>query len=238
MELFRGDRDVVLVGHRGAAALGPENSLAAIEAAAAHGVDAVELDAARGSGGALVLAHGPSVAAGAAPLGEGLALAARLGLDVLVDVKEAGVETGVVEALRRSGLRERSFVSSTSLRSLRAFAALEPRLPRSLTYPEDRLGISERRALAPAVRPSVAVLRALLTVRLPRLLRASGVQAVTLNSGVVTRRTVEICHRASVAVYVWTVNDPVLAKTLVERGVDGIITDDPRLLRREIRPTS
>jgi glycerophosphoryl diester phosphodiesterase len=44
MELFRGDRDVVLVGHRGAAALGPENSLAAIEAAAAHGVDAVELD--------------------------------------------------------------------------------------------------------------------------------------------------------------------------------------------------
>ena len=89
-----------------------------------------------------------------------------------------------------------------------------------------------------AVRPSVAVLRALLTVRLPRLLRASGVQAVTLNSGVVTRRTVEICHRASVAVYVWTVNDPVLAKTLVERGVDGIITDDPRLLRRETRPTS
>ena len=221
MELFRGDRDVVLVGHRGAAALGPENSLAAIEAAAANGVDAVELDAARGPGGTLVLAHGP-----------------RLGLDVLVDVKEAGVETGVVEALRQSGLRERSFVSSASLRSLRAFAVLEPRLPRSLTYPEDRFGISERRALAPAVRPSVAVLHTLLTVRLPRLLRASGVKAVTLNSGVVTRRAVEICHRASVAVYVWTVNDPVLAKTLVERGVDGIITDDPRLLRRETRPTS
>ena len=44
IELLRGGRGVVRVGHRGAAALAPENSLAAIEAAAAAGVDAVELD--------------------------------------------------------------------------------------------------------------------------------------------------------------------------------------------------
>ena len=60
MELLRGERDVVRVGHRGAAALAPENSLEAIEAAAAHGVDVVELDVARGGDGDLVLAHGPS----------------------------------------------------------------------------------------------------------------------------------------------------------------------------------
>ena len=229
MELLRGDRDVVRIGHRGAAALAPENSLAAVEAAIEHGVDAVELDVVRGPDGRLVLAHGPAVPPDAPSLDDGLALAARLGVGVQMDVKEPGVEEGVVDALRRSGLLDRSFVSSFSFRTLRAFTALEPGLPRSLTYPEDRLGLTGSRALGYAVRPGLAALRALLPVRLPRFMRVAGASAVTLNWGVVTPRAIEICHRAGVAVYVWTVNEPGLAKTLVESGVDGIITDDPRL---------
>jgi len=229
MELLRGDRDVVRIGHRGAAALAPENSLAAVEAAVEHGVDAVELDVVRGADGRLVLAHGPAVPHDAPSLDDGLALAARLGVGVQMDVKEPGVEEGVVDALRRSGLLDRSFVSSFSFRTLRAFTALEPGLPRSLTYPEDRLGLTGSRALGYAVRPGLAALRALLPVRLPRFMRVAGASAVTLNWGVVTPRAIEICHRAGVAVYVWTVNEPGLAKTLVESGVDGIITDDPRL---------
>ena len=78
---------------------------------------------------------------------------------MLVDVKLPGVEPGVVAALRRHGLLDRSFVSSFSFPILRRFAALEPALPRSLTYPEDRHGVSERPLLAPFVRPSLAVLR-------------------------------------------------------------------------------
>jgi glycerophosphoryl diester phosphodiesterase len=229
MELLRGDRDVVRIGHRGAAALAPENSLAAVEAAVEHGVDAVELDVVRGPDGKLVLAHGPSVPPGAPSLDEALELAARLGVGVQMDVKQPGLEEGVVDALRRSGLLDRSFVSSFSFRTLRAFTALEPRLPRSLTYPEDRLGVAASRALGHAVRPGLAALRALLPVRLPRFMRAAGASAVTLNWAVVTPRAIEVCHRAGVAVYVWTVNEPGLAKTLVESGVDGIITDDPRL---------
>ena len=229
MELLRGDRGVVRIGHRGAAALAPENSLAAVEAAVEHGVDAVELDVVRASDGRLVLAHGPSVPPDAPSLEEGLALAARLGVGVQMDVKEPGLEEGVVDALRRSDLLDRSFVSSFSFRILRAFAALEPGLPRSLTYPEDRLGVTGSRALGYAVRPGLAALRALLPVRLPRFMRVAGASAVTLNWGVVTPRVIEICHGAGVAVYVWTVNEPGLAKTLVESGVDGIITDDPRL---------
>jgi glycerophosphoryl diester phosphodiesterase len=42
-DLRRREHGIVRVGHRGAAALAPENSLAAIEAAAAVGVAAVEL---------------------------------------------------------------------------------------------------------------------------------------------------------------------------------------------------
>lgn len=238
MELRRGDRDVVRIGHRGAAALAPENSLAAIEAAAAHGVDAVELDVMRAGDGGLVLAHGPEVPSAAAPLDDGLALAARLGISVQMDVKQRGLEMGVVDALRRQHLLERSFVSSFSLAILRAFAAVEADLPRSLTYPEDRLGITGSRILGPAVRPGLAALRSLLPVRLPRWLRAAGASATTLNWAVVTPRTIEVCHRLGAAVYVWTVNEPALAKTLVESGIDGIITDDPRILPAGLRSTS
>ena len=226
MELLRGARGVVRVGHRGAAALAPENSLAAIEAAAACGVDAVELDVLHG----LVVAHGPEVPVDAPLLDEALALVASLGLAVQVDVKVRSLETGVVEALRRHALIERSFVSSFSLPILVAFAATEPRLQRAFTYPEDRLGLTGSRVLGPAAKPALAALRALLPRRLPRWLHVAGASAATLNWAVVTPEVIEVCHRRGVAVYAWTVNEPAVAITLVESGIDGIISDDPRII--------
>ena len=226
MQLLRGERTVVRVGHRGAAALAPENSLAAIEAAAACGADVVEIDVLHG----LIVAHGPEVPEGAPRLDEALELVARLGLAVQVDVKVRGLEAGIVEALRRHALLERSFVSSFSLPILAVFATAEPELPRSFTYPEDRLGITSSRVLGPAARPALAALRALLPRRLPRWLRAAGASAATLNWAVVTPAAIEVCHRRGVAVYAWTVNEPALATTLVESGIDGIISDDPRII--------
>jgi len=229
LELLRGERDVVRVGHRGAAALARENSLAAVEAAAAAGVDAVELDVLRRPDGELVLAHGPELPPDSPPLDDALALAAALGLAVQLDVKLPGLETGIVASLCRHELFARSFVSSFSLRTLAAFAEAAPELPRSLTYPEDRLGVSERRLTRPLLVPGLAVLRTLLPRRLPGWLRAAGASAATLNAGVVTPVAVAACHGLGVAVYVWTVNEPALVRSLLETGVDGIITDDPRI---------
>ena len=141
-----------------------------------------------------------------------------------------GLEAGIVAALGRHALLERSFVSSYSLPILEAFASAEPRLPRAFTYPEDRLGVTGSRVLGPTVRPALAVLRALLPRRLPRWLRAAGASAATLNWAVVTPAAIEVCHRLGVAVYVWTVNEPALATTLVESGIDGIISDDPGII--------
>ena len=106
---------------------------------------------------------------------------------------------------------------------------MAPELPRSFTYPEDRLGVSERRLLRPLLVPGLAVLRALLPRRLPRWLRAAGASAATLNVGVVSPAAVDVCHELGAAVYVWTVNEPALVRILLEMGVDGIISDDPRI---------
>lgn len=226
MELLRGERPW-LIGHRGAAALARENTLEAIEAGARAGVDGVELDVLRARDGSLVLSHGPEIPHDAEPLAAGLELAAEHGLVVQLDVKLRGIEADVVNALRAADLIERSFVSSFSLPALATFAALCPQLPRSLTYPEDRFGVSGNVLLRPLLRPGLATMRTLLPRRLPRWLAAVEASAATLNWAVVTRAAVEACHRRGVAVYVWTVNDRDLANSLVETGIDAIITDDP-----------
>jgi glycerophosphoryl diester phosphodiesterase len=229
IELHRSGRPL-LIGHRGAAALARENTLEAIEAAAGVGVDAVELDVLPGRNGGVVVAHGPELPPDAPSLPEALALVAELELMVQIDVKTRGVEADVVRGLHEAGLEERGFVSSFSLPSLGRFAELAPQLPRALTYPEDRYGVSGSPFLQPLVGPGLAAMRRALPRRLPRWLRAAGAVGATLNWGVVTDEVVEICHRLGVAVLVWTVNDAGLAKTLVESGVDAIITDDPRIV--------
>jgi glycerophosphoryl diester phosphodiesterase len=229
MDLLRGGGAPLVIGHRGAAALARENSLAAIEAAARAGADAVEVDILRAADGRVVLAHGPEIAPDASALADGLALAAGLGLAVQLDVKRPGLAAEVARAVADAGLRDRSFVSSFSPPILAEFRGAAPFLPRSFTYPEDRLGVSGRGALRPLVRPALAALRAVLPRRLAGWLRRSDAVALTLNWSVVTAAALETAHALSAAVLVWTVNDAGLAESLGEKGADAIITDDPRI---------
>ncbi len=48
---------------------------------------------------------------------------------------------------------------------------------------------------------------------------------------VVDRRFVSEAHKRMVAVHVWTINDRETMEHLIQLGVDGIFTDNPRLLR-------
>lgn len=50
----------------------------------------------------------------------------------------------------------------------------------------------------------------------------------------VNKSFVEKVKTANLKLYVWTVNDPVEAKQLIEAGVDGITTDRPQWLKAEL----
>jgi glycerophosphoryl diester phosphodiesterase len=52
---------------------------------------------------------------------------------------------------------------------------------------------------------------------------------------ITTRAFVRKLHAAGAMVWCWTVNDPARARRLAALGVDGIITDNPALLRRTLR---
>jgi glycerophosphoryl diester phosphodiesterase len=229
IELRRDGRRPLLIGHRGAATLARENTLAAIEAAARHGVDGVEVDLMRARDGRVVLAHGPEIGPDAPALAEALALVAELGIFVQLDVKRTGLARDTARAVDDAGLGGRSFVSSFSPAILGEFRAAAPSLPRSFTYPEDRYGVTGRALLRPFVRPALATLRAALPRRLAGWLRRADASALTLNWSVVTPAAIETAHALGAAVLAWTVNDPGLAEILGQRGIDAIITDDPRI---------
>jgi glycerophosphoryl diester phosphodiesterase len=228
-QLLRGGGPALRIGHRGAAALAPENTLASFEAAIRAGVDGVELDVVVAPRG-LEVAHAPG-APDAPLLDVALEFLAQHDVTVQVDLKGAGREAELVDALRRHGLAGRALVSSSRTGSLRALAVLAPELPRAFTYPEDRLGLSRRRAVAFAMRGGLSAARALVAPRIAPMVARAGASAATLNHQLVTRRAVDACHAGGAAVWAWTVNDPARAAALEALGVDAIITDDPRIFR-------
>ncbi len=225
LSLRRGDGPPLRIGHRGAAALAPDNTLASFARALELGVDGIEFDVLGDAVG-----HDLHAASGLS-LDDALAFLAPTGTILQLDVKTVGAERELVEALRRHDLLERSVVSSFHAAALQALAAIEPRLPRAFTYPEDRRGIATRPLLEPAVRGGLAVLRRLLPRRVEALLDRVEAAALTLHYTVVSRAVVDACHAHGAAVWAWTVNDPEEAARLAEIGTDAIITDDPRILR-------
>jgi glycerophosphoryl diester phosphodiesterase len=249
IELRRPPGRFARVGHRGAPALAPENTLRSLELAIAHGCDALELDVVPLADGTLVLSHSDDLGAVAGRFGSRSLVDLRtvapalptlddalefLGtrfpeVAVQVDVKRPGYEEEVVAALQRHGALDRAFASSVHASTLRRLRELAPDLPRAYTFPRERGGITDRGRLAPALERGAALLRATLPARLPRLLARTGATAFTLHRWVCSRRAIERAHSLGAAVYVWTVDDPESAGRFAKAGADGIITNDPRI---------
>jgi len=257
IELRRPAGEFARVGHRGASALAPENTIRAFELAVELGCDMLEFDVLDLVDGTLVLAHSDDLsevshgrARGrvrrqtldglrrAAPdlptLDDALVFCAeRLpGIGLQVDLKRRGIELAVVDALRRHEVVDRSWVSGFDAAALRRIAEFEPDLQRSYTMPRDRLGIARQRPLAPVVRGALASIGASLPRRLPALLARARAGAATLHHSVASAAAIARAHEVGAAVYVWTVDDPNLAERFVREGADGIITNDPRIFAR------
>lgn len=207
------------IGHGGASALAPGNTLESFDAAVSVGIDMVEFDVRR-SGTELVLAHTLLDArrGQAVRLEDALAhLAGHRFAEVAlnVDVKHVGCEAALLDGLRRWQLLERALLSS--------------QVPAVL----DRL-----RWLAPGVRTGISV-----GGRAARVTRRWGDWRGQVLAGLAARRwdalmaqhrlvdgslLEEVVGRGGL-LYAWTVNERACIQSLRTLGVHGITTADPRL---------
>jgi glycerophosphoryl diester phosphodiesterase len=232
---IRGDGPLLRIGHRGAPALAPANTIAGFELALASGVDWIEFDVLERSDGGLVVAHDLSAVTDASPtLDDVLTFFVehpRVGLHVDLKTDAHGAE--VAAALRRHDLAARTFVSSHRWRALREIAAHAPGLTRGLTYPEDRFGMGKRKPLLPLVGAAVLTMRSVLPHRIERWLARAGASVAVLQHYFVSRAVIERCHALGVPVIVWTVDDPLRLRRLAALGVDAIVSNDPRIFAGE-----
>jgi glycerophosphoryl diester phosphodiesterase len=207
------------IGHGGASALAPANTLASFDAAREIGVDMVEFDV-RGWDGELVLAHTVLHArrGGNVRLTDALShLAGRRFRDVElnVDVKHVGCEAALLERLRHAALLERTLISSQVPAVLDRVRELEPRA---------RVGISIGGRLSRLSRRwrdwRAGALAGLHSGRWDALMAQHRLVDESLLSDVVERDG---------RLYAWTVNERRAIASLRRLGVHGITTADPRL---------
>ena len=223
------------VGHKGADHVAPGNTRKSFEAALEHGVDMIEFDVLRARDGRLVLAHdyADSERRECLTLEEGLEhFAGEVYADVELDVdlKLPGYEAEVVDGLARHGLLERSLVSTMYPESLDRLGELRPSLRRGWSVPR----VKRNYLSAPFyIRLPAHALAAYARLRLPALasarIRAGGCEAIMSHRILVSRRLVDAVHAAGGQLYVWTVDDAPRIRALEALGVDGVITNDPRL---------
>ncbi len=224
---------LIRVGHKGADHVAPGNTIESFEAALEHRVDMIEFDVLRTPDGRLVLAHDYEDAASREPLSldEGLdhfAGEAYAGVELDVDMKLPGYEREVTDGLAERGLSERSLVSTMYTDSLDRLGELAPGLRRGWSVPR----VKRNWVRSPFALPAYVVAR-VWRARLPgqaaARLRAGGCEAIMCHQLLVSRSLVRAVHGAGGHVYVWTVDDARRIRALEELGVDGVITNDPRL---------
>ena len=231
-----------LVGHKGADMIAPGNTLESFAAAVEAGVDTIELDVLwlpdahlpLEERAPLVVAHDWHDAERRTPLALTEALDAfreppLAGVEIDLDIKLPGREEELVDALRERDLIERAMISTMELYSLGRVLELEPALRRGWTYPKVTKDWASKRWARGPMLAALTVMRqrlpGLAAEKLPKL----GVEAMWVYHPLVTARLARITKLAGVELIAWTVDDLPRMRRLVELGVDGICSNDPRL---------
>lgn len=248
---------VRVIGHRGAAGVAPENTLAAIRHAVDAGADAVEFDLQASRDGRLVLLHDDAVdrtTDGTGPAA-GLALAEIRELDAgyrftadrerSFPFRGGGIRVPTLEEALEAAA-DLPVVAEAKSGAAGALLAewLEghPDEARRMLvggFRGDAFEAAARRARwrcasREQLRPFVLAGKLGLADRFAPDVDAAMVPERRGLIRVVTRRFLRDAHRHGIGVHVWTVNRPGTMRRLLELGVDGLITDFPARARRVV----
>jgi len=237
------------IGHRGYSAVAPENTLAGLRAALETGVSRIEVDVRCSKDNVPVLLHdetvdrttngrGPCRELNAAELGRldaGIlrggefrgepvpTLAAALSVvraraRLLLDIKESGLAPWVAKALADENLS--------------AAEAVEV-----LVWDDDQLGeFAEKLPDAPRYLSGSGMKR--YGEKVFAALKDEKVAGFSLDYRKADPRFIQAALAAGFRIYLWTVNDPAVARRLAELGVHGVITDNIREVQEMLTRTT
>ena len=216
------------IGHRGARAYEPENTLSSFRRALELGVDAVELDVRKTRDNELVVIHNADVnkttdGSGAVneltleeiqrfitekgehvPTLEEVLDAVAKRVKVLVELKETGTEEQVISLIRKKRLTENVIIISFHEDALRKVRELSDEVETGLIYVRHKNPIQ-----------AALDLKAEYLLPLYRFTHSADVKKA---------------HEAGLKVIVWTINNKEEVDEYKKKGVDGIASDRPDIL--------
>ncbi len=219
------------IGHRGARAYEPENTLRSFKKAIELGADAVELDVRRTKDGEVIVIHDAKV--DKTTNGKGLVneftmnqieqLVTEKGekiptlkealefldkkVKILIELKEIGLEKKVLRLLSEKRLEKNVIIVSFLEEALRKVRELNEEVETGLIYVRHKNPIN-----------AALELRATYLLPLYRFTHTANVQKA---------------HENSLKVIVWTINTHEEVTEYVKKGVDGIASDRPDILKVE-----
>jgi glycerophosphoryl diester phosphodiesterase len=218
------------IGHRGARAYEPENTLRSFKKALEIGVDAVEFDVRKTKDNQLVVIHDPDVKRTT----DGEGLVSELTLDeikgfsaekgekiptlkealdfldkkvkIVIELKETGYEEKVLAAVHQNGLEKNVVIVSFKEEALRKAKDLDSQVETGLIYVKHKNPVK-----------AALDLKASYLLPLYRFTHTANVQKA---------------HENGLKVIVWTINKPEEAAEYQKKGVDGIASDKPDILKK------
>jgi glycerophosphoryl diester phosphodiesterase len=216
------------IGHRGARAYEPENTLRSFKKALEIGVDAVELDVRKTKDNQLVVIHDADVKK--TTNGKGLVSELTLKeikgfstekgekiptlketldfLDkkakILIELKEAGFEENVLSLVHEKGLQKNVVIVSFLEDALRKVRELDKDVETGLIYAKHKNPLK-----------AALELKAQYLVAFYKFTHTTNIQKA---------------HENGLKVIVWTVNAPEEVAEYMKKGVDGIASDKPDIL--------
>jgi len=220
---------VLIIGHRGASAYYPENTLLAIRKAIEMGADIIEVDIRLSRDRYPVVIHDETLdrtTNGKGPvsmytLSELKSFNAGLGEKIpsleevlryfqnidkvlFLELKEIGATDKSLELVRKYDLLNRTYFISFHIKALQRLNKLDQKVNLGLLYSSPDKWIN-------------------LAVKLK-------CKAILPKYTITTKKVVKQAHREGLEVFTWTIDDPKRAVKYARIGVDGIATNKPDIL--------
>lgn len=228
-----------VIGHRSVAAFAPENTMAALDNAISMGIDMVEIDVQQLKDGSLVLLHddnfkrttghnkkvwevgydeaqtydagswfSPQFTGEPIPALEDILKRAKGNIQVMIELKFTGRETNlvrdVIELIEKSDMVDQCSIGSLNLELLKEVNAINPQI--EIVY------------ITPLIYSNQY--------------NIDFVDAFSVETTVLTKEMVTIVHSQEKEIYGWTANSIETIQKNLQCGVDGIITDNPKLVEQ------
>jgi len=234
--------------HRGASAYAPENTVATFDEALRLGAPAVELDVRLSSDGVPIVLHDDTLertSNGRGPVRDHtLAELRALDFGLWYDRQFAGQQIPTLEEILAFA-RQHDVVFYLEIKHRAAWGmhhALVGALQSAENAARSVVISFDASTLAPLPKVDPGIMMGLLVDhKQPDLVKAAtelGARQLCPRADLITSELVQRAHTADLQVVTWTVNDPKQMRSLIQVGVDGIMTDQPDRLRAVVQDLS